>query len=145
MSGYLEDGVLWCTLEDAPSSFTSDRGSAPSPGPVTVEVWGERRSSEDILLYGPPPDFDALAAAAEMIEQRDRQIEELRGKPHKKGEKVEQAIALKVRNPELSDLAIANRVGCSPSTLSRSTEYQRYARAAEKAVARERSANSRFL
>ena len=72
------------------------------------------------------------------MEQQENELHGLRTKPTRKDTKVEQAIALKLRRNELSDAEVADAVGCYHSTLTRSTEYQRYATAADRSLVRER-------
>ena len=60
-----------------------------------------------------------------------------RGTKTKKTRKVDVAITLVVRNPELDDAKIAKQAGCNRSYLSRSKEYQKNADLARRAMVRQ--------
>ena len=63
-----------------------------------------------------------------------------RRQPHK----IDAAILVVIRNPELSDTAIADQVGCHKSLLSRSEEYQRYAAGSRLIQAKKTSTTKSF-
>jgi hypothetical protein len=113
------------------------------------EVWPELRLVAPGALWHVDPDFDWDAAERELrliqaaVRVADdpgsiskRESPQKRGTKSAKTRKIDVAITLIVRDPELPDAEIARRAKCTPGYLSKSTDYQRNASVARAALVR---------
>ena len=104
----------------------------PYPYPVIDRFKLQDARSEQMLW------MRMAQAGLQRMEQQDNELQALRKKASRKGNKIDQAMALKFRRKDLSDAKVAEAIGCHQSTLTRSPEYQRIAAAADKALVRDR-------
>jgi len=95
-----------------------------------VPGWGE-----NFILLKYDPETDQVAG--KFVDQQEAEAFQQKAPTKKRTfRKIDVAITLVARNPELDDAEIARRTGCDRSHLTRSKEYQRNAEMARRALAR---------
>jgi AraC-like DNA-binding protein len=83
-------------------------------------------------------DTETGQVTAKIIGQKEADAFQHKAPTNKRSvRKVDVAVTLIVRNPDLDDAEIARQAGCSPSYLAKSKEYQRNAEMARRALVRQ--------